>query len=179
MRLIHQLLNLDLKFVELRYMKFQFVFLIFNAFLIYSCGSKSVVSQNLNVYNYDSNKYEIAIHYHVMGRGNVHRPFDFSKYEYDRWHWIYTNKIEGKILADKMVFTFYQRKTEYPWSQSQLRGYVEFKDDSALINLFMPNYNDSNKITGWEPYEFNGRYGLIIKNENAPIMDKELFNSLK
>jgi hypothetical protein len=126
----------------------------------------------ITAYNYEDYKYELQIKYHTKGRGNIH-TYSLSKYEFDDSDWIYTNIINGRVDASDLIFTHHQRRTESPWKQSELRGYVQFSGDTlAIIALEMPLYNDSSKVDHWEKYEFNGTYSLTVKNEKIPLIEK-------
>jgi hypothetical protein len=148
---------------------FTFIFIV--KFSFSSCNTTRTSNEELIVYNYSNNyKYEIELKYHTKGRGNIH-SFSLSKYEFDQWDWMYLNSIHGRIDASNMIFTHYQRKTEYPWSQSKLKGYIEFNGDTANINLQMPHYNDSSIVDHWDEYEFNGKYKLTMKQVTAPLLE--------
>ncbi|MEO6454961.1 MAG: hypothetical protein ABIN97_12845 [Ginsengibacter sp.] len=137
----------------------------------YSCGSTSKSYNEIIAYRYSNFKYELQLKYHTTGRGNIHQ-LNLSKYEYDRSDWIYLNSLNGKINADSLVFTNYQRKTEYPWKQSALKGDIQFPNDTTVkLNFQLPIYDDSAKIISYVPYRFNGIYKLIIKQNTAAIID--------
>jgi hypothetical protein len=146
--------------------------------LLSSCGSTSKPANEIIAYKYHSFKYELQIKYHTKGRGNIHQ-LSLSKYEFDASDWIYLNALKGNVPADSLVLTHFQRKTEYPWNQSLLKGRVEFKDDSTIkIDFKMPNYNDSGKVQFYEPYEFNGIYKLIVRQDTSVYNDDDLMPHL-
>lgn len=127
----------------------------------------------ITAFNYKDYKYELQLKYHTTGRGNIH-TFSLSKYEFDDADWIYTNTLSGRVDAKDLIFTHYQRKTEYPWKQSELKGYVQFYGDTlAIIALEIPWYNDSSKVDHWVKYEFNGTYSLTIKNDTIPLIERD------
>jgi len=95
---------------------------------------------------------------HNEGRGNIH-TLDLSKYEFESSHWIYSNLKTGKINSSDIILTYERNETEYPWPQSKLKGFIEFSNDSLLINLKKPYYADgSNEPKYWVDYEYNGKY---------------------
>ena len=127
-------------------------------------------NKELTVYSYDRFKHALAIKYKTDGQGNIH-SFDFSKYEYDDADWIYTDKINGTILSDSLVFTHHQDKMEYPWRTTKLKGTVTFDSLTVRIELMMPEHDDNDKIKKWVPYKFNGQYRLKFSNERPPKID--------
>jgi protein associated with RNAse G/E len=105
-------------------------------------------------------KFELEIPIHVKGRGNIH-TLDIKKIEFENSDWIYTNTINGKVTASEIIFTNYYQKTDPPWIQSNLRGYLEFFADSVSINLEIPRYIDDDSIPEkWIDYNYNGKYLL-------------------
>jgi len=135
---------------------------------ISSCYSKKEVVE-INAYNCKAKKYEIQIKTNTTGRGNIHNPFSFSKYELNDNEWIYTNSINGKLPADSMIFTYVQRRIKFPWSYTNLKGFVSFESDSIELNLFF--YDRENIKAKDSPYEFNGKYKLNVINDTIPIIE--------
>ncbi|SFU35033.1 hypothetical protein SAMN04487941_0169 [Pontibacter akesuensis] len=122
-------------------------------------------------YDYDVYQHELQLKYHTKGRGNIH-TYSLAKYEYDQFNWIYTNRLEGKIEADSLVFTYRHLNSKFPQKQSALKGYIEvFGDSTISINLEMPRYKEST-ISHWEPYEFNGTYKLVKKQGIRTLVEK-------
>jgi hypothetical protein len=121
-------------------------------------------------------KYEIMIVEHVKGRGGwafVHNA-SLKKYTYDNNKWIYTNAITGKIEADSLIYTHHQRKLDYPWNQSHLKGNIEILSDSILIVYFqIPFYKDGVNIDHWEDCQYNGYYKILLKNRPSPLIEKD------
>ena len=144
---------------------------------MYSCfgGSRDIPPTEIVIYKYnDSFKYEAQIKYHFVGRGNVHAPLDSKKFDFEEYDWIYLNSIKGRINADSLVFTSYQRKTKYPWSSSNLRGYMDFINDTAVkLDFQFYGYDDSSKKETTIPYRFNGTYKLIVKQDTVPLLEKD------
>jgi hypothetical protein len=138
-----------------------------------SCGSVRKPFKEILVYDYGEFQHELQLKYHTKGRGNIH-TYSLAKYELDDFDWIYTNRLEGKIEADSLGFSHYQRKTEYPWKQSKLKGHIEvLSDTSIVVSLLMPRYDDSSNVSSWEPYQFNGTYRLIKKEGTLPLVEKD------
>ncbi len=136
--------------------------------IISSCSnSKKVVE--INAYNCKATKYEIQIKTYSAGRGNIHNPFSFSKYDLNDNEWLYVNSINGIIPADSIIFTYVQRRTEFPWSSTNLRGFVSFGSDSIEFKLAF--YDRENIKAKDSPYEFNGKYKLNVINDTIPIIE--------
>lgn len=153
-------------------MKIKLFLLIIILSITASCGSVRTPYKEITAYDFDEYKHELQLKYHVKGRGNIH-TYSLAKYEFDDFDWIYTNSLKGKIEADSLIFTHYQRKTKYPWKQSKLDGYIEVLSDTSIVfNLLMPIYDDSSNVTSWEPYHFNGTYTLQKKQGTAPLLEK-------
>jgi len=128
------------------------------------------VDKELTVYSYDKFKYALAIKYTTEGRGNIH-SFDFSKYQYQNADWVYTNRINGQVQSDSLVFTQYQDETEYPWRTNKIKGSVTFDSLNVKIELLLPVYDNKDNVKSWVPYEFNGQYRLKISDEMPPRID--------
>jgi hypothetical protein len=144
--------------------------IIFAAILITisSCYSKKEVME-INAYNCKATKYEIQIKTNTTGRGNIHNPFSFSKYELNDNEWLYVNSIIGILPADSIIFTYVQRRTKFPWSYTNLKGFVGFGSDSIELKLFF--YDRENITAKNSPYEFNGKYKLNVINDTIPIIE--------
>ena len=141
-------------------------YLLISSILI-SCGSTSTPYPEIIAYKYRDFNYELQLKYHVKGRGNVH-TLSLSKYEFDVSNWIYLNSLKGQIETDSLALTYEQRKTEYPWKQRGLKGNVTFMNDTTVkINLQLAGYDDSDKIIGYGPYEFNGTYKLRVRQDTS------------
>ncbi|PVY35628.1 hypothetical protein [Pontibacter virosus] len=154
-------------------MKIKLFLLLIIICITASCGSVRKPYKEILAYDYGEFQHELRLTYHTKGRGNIH-TYSLAKYEFDDFDWIYTNKLEGKIEADSLVFSHYQRKTEYPWKQSKLKGHIEVLSDSSIVvSLLMPRYDDSNNVKSWEPYQFNGAYRLIKKEGTGPLVEKD------
>ena len=142
--------------------------------LLSSCYMKNIAPQQILVYDSDEFKYEIQIGFAVKGRGNIH-TFSLSKYEFEDFDWIYTNSILGHLDADSIIFTYHQRRASSPWNQmkeSNLKGSVEFKGDSAIsIDLYFPYYKDGISVDHWEPYRFNGTYRMKLLKQHSPLIE--------
>jgi hypothetical protein len=136
--------------------------------IISSCyNTKKVVE--INAYNSKATKYEIQIKTYSSGRGNVHNPFSFSKYELNDNEWLYVNSINGILPADSIIFTYVQRHTKFPWSYTNLKGFVSFGNDS--IELKLAFYDRENIKAKDLPYEFKGKYKLNVINDTIPIIE--------
>ena len=148
--------------------------LIFTVFiclcLTTSCYMTSKPYNEINIYKYSNGyKYEVQIKYHTKGRGNIHN-FNLKKYEYDGSDWLYLNTINGKLCPDSLLFTQFQRKTDSSWAAKNLKGYIEFVNDSLYIDLYF--YNQENPNEKDLPYKFNGKYRVIINDRTAPLIDE-------
>lgn len=111
----------------------------------------------------DISKYEVQIRKHVRGRGSLH-SISFSKFEYDQSDWLYLDSVEGIVEADALVFTRHWRCVKYPWSDSNLKGTVEFKEGTLVIALERPWYEDGKTMTGYRPLDINGTYTVNFQN---------------
>lgn len=156
--------------------------ILFITLICSSCYEARTISETATIFPYINTsgskdyKYEIQIIEHVKGRGGwafIHNG-SLKKYIYDNNEWIYTNGISGKIEADCLIYTHYQRKLVYPWNQSHLKGSIEFLSDSILIVDFqIPYYKDGVNIDHWESCLYNGKYKIRLKNEPSLLIDKD------
>ena len=141
---------------------YKLLLIIILPLILNGCYSNETVDSKIFLRKTDKYKYEIQISVYNEGRGNIH-TLDISKYEFESSHWIYLNSKKGKLKASDIVLTYENGKTEYPWKQSNLRGYVEFINDSLLINLKIPIYIDEDeKPEDWSDYKFNGKYKIEV-----------------
>jgi hypothetical protein len=135
--------------------------------------TKSNACNKVFAYRYNDFKYEIQIKIKVKGRGSIHNPSFWSNilpYRLTDYDWIYTNTINDRLDSNEFIFTHYQRETKHPWIQDSIQGYINFKTDSMIIDLMIPHYK-GNSIDHWVPYEFNGRYNLIIKQDSLSLLE--------
>ena len=104
----------------------------------------------------DSNQMEIQVPYRDFGRGNVHNPFTYKKWESVQADWIVIDNPQGLSVLDG------KRKMPCPsgynrwYSGTEIRGTVEVKGSSIRIELSVPAQDHP----GWAPYEFNGTWPL-------------------
>lgn len=134
---------------------------------------KSNAYNKVFAYRYNDFKYEIQIKIKGNGKGNIHNSSFWTNilpYRLTDYDWIYTNTINNRLDSKELIFTHYQRETKHPWSQDSIKGYIDFKPDSMIIDLMFPHYK-GNSIDHWEPYEFNGGYELIIKQDTLPLLE--------
>jgi hypothetical protein len=152
-------------------MKKTFTILFLPMFLLISCYTTKVTG--INVYNFDNDnyEYEILIKTHTVGRGSLHN-MTFEKWESNGGDWIYTKSINGKISADSIIFTHWQRELEYPFNTPNIKGFINIdnKEKTIEINLFF--YDQENKSKKDLPYEFNGIHKLNIVNSTIPRIQK-------
>ena len=153
-------------------MKKKFVILFLSILFLISCYTTKVTGINAYNYNGDKFKYEILIKNHTVGRGNLHN-MDLKKWESNSGDWIYTNSINGKIEANSIILTHWQRELERPWNIPNIKGFIEIdeKEKRIEINLFF--YDQENKNSKDIPYEFNGIYKLNIINSTIPRIQKK------
>lgn len=136
------------------------IFIIINILFLTSCYQEETVNETLIIKRSTRFKFEIEIPIHHEGRGNIHQ-LDPSSYEFDEEDWIYLNSDSTKINYHQIILTHEKDKTDYPWRQSNLRGYIEFIKDSISIRLRLPIYKDQDTIVdGWQDYEHNGKFKL-------------------
>lgn len=136
------------------------IFVILNVFILTSCYHEETVNSQLTIRKSSKSKYEIEIPIHHEGRGNTHQ-LDPSSYEFNDSDWLYLDSDKSKINFDQIILTYEKNKTDYPWRQSNLRGSIEFKEDSIKISLTLPVYKDQDTIEdGWQDYKHNGTYKL-------------------
>lgn len=127
-------------------------------FVLIGCYSKETVDLKVLLSTLEKGRFEIEIPIHHEGRGNIH-TLDISKYKFDQPHWIYLKSTRGKVNASEIILTYHKGKIEYPWIQSNLKGYIEFKNDSLSIKLLTPIYIENNTTPDkWEEYKHNGKY---------------------
>jgi hypothetical protein len=139
--------------------------------LLFSCGQTKKSNGKIIAYKYGHGfNYELQLPYHVVGRGNVHQ-LNFKRYEYDDADWIYIDSLKGRKNADAFVFTFYQRKTEYPWNNSNIMGHIDFINDTTVI-LDLRFY-DSTVMKLGNVYWFNGTYKLEVRQDSAALIEKD------
>jgi hypothetical protein len=135
---------------------------------------KSKLYKNVLAYRYSNYRYEIQLKIQVRGRGNFHSPLLLTSivpYRIKDYDWIYTDTIDKRLDAKSIIFTHEQREIMYPWSQDEIKGYIDFKSDSIIINLLFPHY-EGDTLDHWEPYEFNGIYKLVVKQDTLPLIEK-------
>ena len=122
------------------------------------CVHKEDVDGSLILRKTANNLYEIEVPIRHEGQGNIHK-MDPYKYKFYDSHWIYSESDSSIVYFDKLVLTYKKNKTESPWKQSKLRGYIEFQIDSLSINLTVPVYKDQDTtVDGWADYKYNGTY---------------------
>lgn len=128
--------------------------------VVSSCYHNEEVANSLPIRKSTVYNFEIEIPVHHEGRGNIHQ-MDPSKFEFDASDWIYLNDVSSTVNFDKLILTHERNKTERPWCQSNLKGYLKFKKDSVSINLILPEYkNEDTIVDGWSNYKYNGTYKL-------------------
>jgi hypothetical protein len=152
-------------------------------FSITSCYQIQKIDKTINAYpiNKDNYKFELLLKLHVKGQGSMN-PFDnpgMEKYQFDKYIWIYCDKIQGRIDTSNFICTYHQRHYEYPYgvARSGTKGFIEFKTDSVVIIKVKFRFNiNGNEKDPWLPTEFNGRYKLKVNSEPVPLIDKEFPN---
>jgi hypothetical protein len=100
---------------------------------------------------------EIGIPYRVSGRGNVHDPFSYSKWQFLAYDWIQIAQTEGLSHLEGRVKTPCPLGLNRWYSPAEIQGTVDIGGDTIHIDLNVPNPTKS----GWEPYEFNGAWRLV------------------
>ena len=108
-----------------------------------------------------SGKYEIrldTIEWSLGGPDNLTKPHKIAGS-----HWIYADTTQGVVTATNLILTYEQGKTEYPWSQSALRGSVTFSEGQLHVALERPVYVDGISVDHYEQYPLNGDYRLEVK----------------
>jgi hypothetical protein len=153
-------------------MKKMLIVLLLSVFLLISCYTTTKVT-GINVYNFDNDNYnyEILIKTHTVGRGNLHN-MDLKKWESDSGDWIYTNSINGKILANDIIFTHWQRELEWPWNTSNIKGFIIIDEEEKTIEINLFFYDQENQNRKDLPYELNGKYKLRILDSTIPRIQK-------
>jgi hypothetical protein len=147
-----------------------FSFVLFGV-LIFSCGETSHPYGDIIAYKYNHGfRYELQLPYHVEGRGNVHQ-LNLKRYAYEDADWFYLDTLHGRISAQAFVFTFYQRKTEYPWKKSNIEGYIDFLNGTTVTVNFQ--FFDSARTSQPKPYRLNGTYKLIIRQDTAAVIERD------
>ena len=155
-------------------MRISLIFLIFVIF--FGCYHNEEISPNVIIREQSSPKYEIQIKRHIKGRGNIHN-LSFSKYEHYDSEWIYVNALKGKIEAQDIIFSHYWGCLASPWSQSKLKGFIEFKEKKLTISLLIPYYKDGVNVSSYQESDINGEYNVII-DLNKGYDDSDNGNSI-
>ncbi|WP_430406828.1 hypothetical protein [Fluviicola sp.] len=133
---------------------------VFPLLLLTACYHDEEVSPELIIRKSKVYKYEIELPVHHEGRGNMHQ-LDASKYSFNESHWLYLNRKDNKVNHTDIVLTPERNKVDYPYRQSNLKGFILFKFDSIMIRLLVPHYIDQDTIVDeWNNYEYNGNYKL-------------------
>jgi len=153
-------------------MKKIFFILFLSIFFLVSCYTTKVTG--VNVYNYadDDFQYEILIKTHTKGRGSFHN-MTFEKWVSNGGDWIYTNSINGRISADDIIFTQWQRELEWPWNISNINGFISINETEQTIEINLFFYHRENPEKKDLPYEHNGKYKLNIFNSTIPRIQKK------
>ena len=139
-------------------MNYKILLIFILPFILCGCYSNETVDQKVMIRDSNKYDYEIQIRVHNEGRGNIH-TLDMNKYEFESSDWIYLNSKQGKIHSSDIILTHFQDKTEYPWNQKELKGYIEFINDSLTVKLKIPYYVEgSEKPKYWVDYKYNGKY---------------------
>jgi hypothetical protein len=107
----------------------------------------------------DTETVEIRMLYRVKGRGNVHDPFSYEKWEYISSDWVVIGKRKGDhVLDGKRLMPCPDGYNMY-YSGTPVKGTVNIQDDEIQINLSVPSQGKP----GWTAYELNGTWPLLVK----------------
>lgn len=100
------------------------------------------------VYELVKGKYHIRLPYHVEGRGNIHSPFEYKKYEYDAAKWFVLDSITGVIILDSDARLGQCPFEEHRYLSSAVSGVLKFSESKLTLEL------------AGEFSDFNGDYHL-------------------
>ena len=126
-----------------------------------SCSSyKEVPSFDAYVTETASGDYEIKTSYTSSYRGNLHTPFDLRKYVNSHDTYFSVPKIDGIVFYNE-IGMFEKSEILGVLPQSDLKGKIEFNENTMILMLQLPRYEGSSSTPSrWEPYRFNGEYSL-------------------
>jgi hypothetical protein len=113
----------------------------------------------------DADTVEIRVQYNVSGRGNVHDPFSYGKWEYISSDWVVIGKSDGESVLDgKRLMPCPDGYNKF-YPGMPVKGTVNIRDHTININLSVP----ARGKPGWTDYELNGTWPLVI--ETVPPMN--------
>lgn len=115
--------------------------------------------------------YQLRVPHQVSGRGNVHKPFDFTKWEYVWADWLILGKREGLVSVEGKIMSSCPEGFNKWYGYKMVKGEFDFQSKSVPINLKIQQYNPKSKSPEWVPYQLNGVYRLIIP-PNLPNQTK-------
>ena len=133
-----------------------------------------VFDPNAYAANGPANKREYNIHYSFLGRGEP-GSLKFLRRRFYASRWIYVPAGKGKWSAQEIVVTTRRGKLSFPNAISDLKGYVEVREDTLIVALQLPVQPDGNNIVDYKAFDQNGEYRITEKtappspDENAPV----------
>src|SRR5262245_251214 len=89
--------------------------------LLACCGMPAEIDPVARVSTHPRFKYEIELHARISSSGSPCAPRCFPERIDDR-HWIYVDRLEGRIPAVDLVLTYERGKFDFP--QSALKGWI-------------------------------------------------------
>ena len=108
---------------------------------------------------------EIRVLYKVSGRGNVHDPFTYRKWEFVSSDWVVIDMRDGvSVLDGKRLMPCPDGYNLY-YSGTQVTGTVDIQGNSIQISLSVPSQDHP----GWAAYQFNGTWPLLVETTPPPI----------
>jgi hypothetical protein len=110
---------------------------------------------------YASDSIKVRVPYEVKGRGNVHDPFSYSKWEFMKADWIAIDSTQGVSTLNGKRLTPCPLGYNKWYGARMVKGTIEIRQAVIRIDLFVPKrYDRRGATTAWKPYEFNGEWAL-------------------
>jgi hypothetical protein len=105
--------------------------------------------------------YQVRFTKVVEGRGNVHSPFEYRKYEYEYHEWLFVPasrgrvSVNGELLGCPIGF-------RGPYGRREIRGTITFTDSTVIVDL--EQLGIIGREPRWVPFVANGESKLVVKS---------------
>ena len=90
--------------------------------------------------------------------------------------WMYFDRDHGKIAATDIAFTRWRACPDESSWQQDVRGFLVLTDTHVTFNLEMPRYDKGQPPPHYVPWEHNGVYKLVRKQERPMPPDPSMCN---
>jgi hypothetical protein len=104
---------------------------------------------------------EVRVPYQITGRGNVHDPFSYSRWQFMSADWITIDNPRGVSTLSGRRVTPCPSGYNKSYTAGMVKGIIDIRPPVIRIDLMVPTYDKRGAITAWRPYEFNGEWTLI------------------